>query len=1476
MHIIFLICFLIMADTVKAAEIQGTVVRQVDSQPLENFKVIAASENNETFSTLTVSDGTYVVYDLPEGKYTVMVEPEDDTDYLPLYYDNIFVPEDAVLVDVTEDQPVQGIDFAIAKAGQISGELIRASNGQAVEDLQVSASRKNGEVYSVKSTEDGTYIIKGLIPGEYQVEINPDEDLKMYYNNVFQSDQLTYVNVGLGEKVYGISFQVVTGGKITGTVFEGHTGLPLNNMEVLAVQGGLSSGTAIIDTNGFYTIQGLLSGDYIVKINPGKNSSYIEEYWQDVFDINLASPVTVSVNQTTPEIDFDVVTGGQITGRVVRDTDGSPINSATIEALSKTGFQSIVETDTDGFYIFRGLPSGIYRIKAVAEAEFLEMYFENTFVKDSVTWFPVAVTQKIENINFAVIKGGTITGNVKRALYGQPLGNMTVNVISASKFSAGTETNTTGDYTIDHLPPGIYKVWIDRQEGYLKNYYQDAVDADTATTVIVATEQTTPKINFDLVQGGRISGLVARNSDGKTLSGINIHAESENGQLYSTSSAEDGSYEIIGMPSGIYKIRFEPQSNNNGYLPKYYGDDQYQGNPTPVSVIVEHTTTDIDFVNIDRSGIDIGATIHGFVKRHFDGILVEDMRVAIESVDAQFSAETNTGPDGYYSFTGLPPGTYSVSTQPDDRIYKNSIYLKHYYNNTMYASNAGSLTVTFEQIYRADFDIRIGGKIQGRIISAANNQPIGGIGVTATDENGENRSAQSGADGFYTIQGLPPGIYTVRTSFSERSGYVNTYYHTKIPEPPTPIQVKINETITDIDMELVRGGRISGYIRQKSDLQPIEGIEVNAVPQGGLATTDGNGYYIIDGLPAGIYTVNSGGADGSPYLQASWIDPPQNKEQPAPIVVITDQTNEGINIDLITGGKIKGYCTRKIDSLPMPGVKVIAKSTNQGVTRVAYSQADGTYTIVGLPEDLYVVEIQNPESSYCLDEFYPNTTNPENVSKIFVTVEQSIGGINFGIAADSTFDQDQDGTPDCNDDCPLDPKKTRKGSCGCQVPDTDTDNDQIPDCNDAFPSDPTETIDTDQDGIGDNIDTDLDNDGMKDEWETRHGLNPKVNDALLDFDFDGIKNINDGFPIDPNEWLDTDKDGILNNRDDDDDGDSIPDEWEMQNNLQALNPDDANEDPDRDGLTNLQEYNNQTDPNKGLVQIPNQPELKWPGNHLTGVKLTPTLLTQVFSDPDEDSKHHATHWQIGLNSDLSKGNLILGTDSNNYLTALYVPDLILSPDTNYYWRARFQDDTQLNSEWSEVWRFTTQSDFLEDQNSNGIYDTQEIGLDNQNGIKCVNTALGDMQLCIKNLNGVIEKISAIDNHIIPDTLNHPDQVRFGMVITRLKVDYPGANGKLEINLSNALQSEEKWFQYDLASGWINYSNYAVYSTDRKIITLDLRDGSYGDADGAVNAVIIHIAGAGVQADPAVPTQEDKSKSSPSAGCFIKTVLNKGF
>ncbi|NDF34141.1 MAG: hypothetical protein EB157_06230, partial [Euryarchaeota archaeon] len=143
--------------------------------------------------------------------------------------------------------------------------------------------------------------------------------------------------------------------------------------------------------------------------------------------------------------------------------------------------------------------------------------------------------------------------------------------------------------------------------------------------------------------------------------------------------------------------------------------------------------------------------------------------------------------------------------------------------------------------------------------------------------------------------------------------------------------------------------------------------------------------------------------------------------------------------------------------------------------------------------------------------------------------------------------------------------------------DTDDDNDGVADTNDAFPLDSEETLDTDNDGIGDNSDTDVDGDGVDNDYDMDFPGNENLADentngiadiGETDTDGDGVIDALDAFPSDPNETADSDSDGVGDNADAfpndnsetaDSDGDGVGD------NADAF-PNDANKQESNVGL----------------------------------------------------------------------------------------------------------------------------------------------------------------------------------------------------------------------------------------------------------------------------------------------------------------------
>ncbi|AWB66016.1 hypothetical protein C2869_05995 [Saccharobesus litoralis] len=240
-----------------------------------------------------------------------------------------------------------------------------------------------------------------------------------------------------------------------------------------------------------------------------------------------------------------------------------------------------------------------------------------------------------------------------------------------------------------------------------------------------------------------------------------------------------------------------------------------------------------------------------------------------------------------------------------------------------------------------------------------------------------------------------------------------------------------------------------------------------------------------------------------------------------------------------------------------------------------------------------------------------------------------------GIKNGDDLDDDNDGISDIDE-----------LAAGLQPRNPDTDADGSIDGTDVFPLDPNEWLDTDGDGTGNNADLDDDNDGVSDTDEQANGTNPLNPDT----DGDSFNDLVDVFPLDPSEWIDTDADGAGNNADLDDDNDGLSDLDELANGTDPLNPDtdgdiysdlvdvfplDASEwlDTDNDGIGNNSDLDDDNDGVSDTDELANGTD-----------PLNPDTDADGYNDLEDVFPLDANEWLdtdndgIGNNSDLDDDN----------------------------------------------------------------------------------------------------------------------------------------------------------------------------------------------------------------------------------------------
>ena len=284
------------------------------------------------------------------------------------------------------------------------------------------------------------------------------------------------------------------------------------------------------------------------------------------------------------------------------------------------------------------------------------------------------------------------------------------------------------------------------------------------------------------------------------------------------------------------------------------------------------------------------------------------------------------------------------------------------------------------------------------------------------------------------------------------------------------------------------------------------------------------------------------------------------------------------------------------------------------------------------------------------------------------------------------------------------------------------------------------------------------------------------------------------------------------------------------------------------------------------------------------------IVTEPFSDPDNDP-HAQSQWQISREQDFDP--LTLDVTSTTQRTQLTVPHLLLEADATYYVRVRFYDVYLEASDWSDTVEFTTAAD-NNDVDDNGIPDAQEVGAgidlnedgiadnDQVNLIKCAQSPDGSVIIGVCKVSDSLEAIEAVET-IDPATLSDkPDDLLFGLFCYRIRVNPAGTTATVRIYFSEDISNASTFYKYDTIRGWQDYSNHATFHTDGRSISLELKDGDYGDCDGTANGVIVDPGGvAGAMGLDEVETATETPAPATSGagesdgggsggGCFIET------
>lgn len=891
---------------------------------------------------ITDSSGLYKIAGVPVGRYRVHVEVFG-TSFISEYYDNATDFESSLPVTVFSDQETANIDFVLDLGGSISGR-VSGPSGQPIFNIFVSAQDISTDSFVAGEVTDinGNYKISGVPTGSYRVRTDAGEAgfVDEYFDDVTNFESAQPVNVAAGNDTPGIDFVLNSGGSISGFVRDA------NNQPVAGVgivvddfNTGAFAAFAETDFNGNYIVNGVTTGSYLVRTE-ADFGGFINEYFDNTSNFELATPVKVEVGLVTPNINFVLTTGGSISG-VVLDDLNRPISGVEVAAenFDEFFFVNSGQSDVNGRYTISGLPTGSYRVRTFSQdSRIVNEFYDNVISDFLATPVKVTAPNNTSGIDFVLESGGFISGTVVDS-NNQPIENIHVDVevFDTGVFVNAGRTNMKGEYTVTGLPEGVYRVKTSSDNaGFTDKYYDDVIDFELATPVKV-TNAGTSNINFVLEIGGSVSGVVL-DTQGQPISGINVDAEDFDSDFFVKGAVTDvrGGYTITGLASGRYRIK--TNAEDSIFTNEYYDNVFDRSLATAVTVVSPNNTGGIDFV------LGSGGSISGNVF-DFSGKPMQGVELIVEDFDGNFFVKNGkTDVNGQYLISGLATSTYRVGidtfgTDFVPQFFKNA----NWDNATPVPVNAPNETTSI------DFVVMQGRFIRG-IVTDDNNRPVSGMSLDAFDAETDQfvNFGISDGNGEYSIT-VPPGSYKVRVNTFETKFVLEFFDNATTQENASIIKVGSDSDAVDINFSLSTGTIIKGRVTDSSN-NPVRGLFVNVLDSFtnewlNGSETDVDGGYAVSVLP-GTYRlqVETFGTNFAPASQDRIVVEPGVSE---------------VRIDFalsITNSIIGSVVNAKGVPLPDMFVFVTDDSTTEEFVNFGITDSRGVFAIPVLP-GIYFVNV---------------------------------------------------------------------------------------------------------------------------------------------------------------------------------------------------------------------------------------------------------------------------------------------------------------------------------------------------------------------------------------------------------------------------------------------------------------------------------------------------------------------------------------
>lgn len=596
-----------------AGRIEGTV-KDEGGNPVDRVTInIWDSNGSFVRNKGSNSAGMYSIVGLDSGIYYAIANDYTSRNYLSeLYKDYPYKRGD----DVTLGTPIvvtapstSEIDFVLGGGGSIAGTVTQDGGATPIENIRVRVFSESGASLGFTTTDaSGNYSVDNLPTGTFFARTE-DYTYQGYADELYDDIPClggscgpiittgSPISVTSPSETPGIDFELSPSALISGSITVSGSGEPISGVEVWVYDDSGSRVAAATSLNGSYGVLGLIGGTYYARTMDKSGNGYANEVYDNLpclgtCTVTIGKPIEVVDGVPTSDINFELETGGWISGTATEDVTGTPIADVDIIIYSSDGQALAADrTDDGGEYAIGGLPTGSYRAVArpLDDSWVDQLYADRPCLNTSCdpttgTAIAVSAPSTTVGVDFVLEPAGRIAGMVTEDGTNVPIQNARVEIFNdAASLVGSTITDSNGDFTVSGLATDTYYAKTDTSflaGDYLDELY-DGFDCDpdcdvtTGTGIAVAATQTTVGVDFSLGQGGSISGTVTEDIDGVLPTGIGgfiVRIFDEAGTDVGAALTDvTGAYTVTGLPSGNYHARTYDPSDSD-YLDELYDD----------------------------------------------------------------------------------------------------------------------------------------------------------------------------------------------------------------------------------------------------------------------------------------------------------------------------------------------------------------------------------------------------------------------------------------------------------------------------------------------------------------------------------------------------------------------------------------------------------------------------------------------------------------------------------------------------------------------------------------------------------------------------------------------------------------------------------------------------------------------------------------------------------------------------------------